>query len=195
MKKNKYREIANNAKVDDDYAFTRQCRAYFKAICIWILDSGATKYVTSHKASFDTYEVIAPCDVHLSDCVVKTIRIGSIVVEVLVRSKIKRIHIKDAYHVSKLQSNLLLVIELLLSGLKVQFNLKKCIVRSSDDKIVAIVLRERYFYQINFSKVYEAKLANLVQLLTKDDALELWYRRFGNLNMNNVMHFKVRWVV
>lgn len=51
----------------------------------------------AHRGTFDTYEVIASCNVYLDDdSVVKLIRMNSIVVEVMVRGKIKRICIKEA---------------------------------------------------------------------------------------------------
>lgn len=45
---------------------------------------------------------------------------GPIVVEVMVEGKIKRISIKDVFHVPKLQANLFLMSKVLSSGLKVQ---------------------------------------------------------------------------
>lgn len=51
--------------------------------------------------------------------VAKAIGMGSIIVEVVVRGKIKRIHIHNAPHVPNLQANLLLVSKVLLNELKV----------------------------------------------------------------------------
>ena len=33
---------------------------HFKSMYKWIMDSGASKHMTLHKAAFDTYEVIIP---------------------------------------------------------------------------------------------------------------------------------------
>lgn len=67
------------------------------------MDLEATKYITSHKAAFSTYEVIATHNVHLDDeSVVKAIGIASIVVKAIIRDKINRIRIKDMFHMPKL---------------------------------------------------------------------------------------------
>ncbi len=52
---------------------------HFKAIYKWIMDSGATKHMTPHRAAFDTYEVIPTCNVHMGDdSIVEAIGMGSI---------------------------------------------------------------------------------------------------------------------
>ena len=52
------------------------------------MDSGATKHMTSHRATFDTYEVVASQNVHLgNDSIVEAIGMGSIVVEVIIKGK------------------------------------------------------------------------------------------------------------
>jgi hypothetical protein len=43
---NKEKENANKAKDDDDYAFATKDGDHCKAICKWIMDSGATKHMT-----------------------------------------------------------------------------------------------------------------------------------------------------
>lgn len=78
--------------------------------------------MTSHRAAFNIYEVIAPYNVYLGDnIVIEVIGMGSIIVEPLVTSKIKKICIKDGFHVSKLQANLLLGSKVLSNMLKVLF--------------------------------------------------------------------------
>lgn len=94
------------------------------------MDLEATKCITSHKAAFSTYEVIATCNVHLDDeSVVEAIGIASIVVKAFVRDKINRIHIKDKFHMPKLLANLLSVIKLVSNGFKIQFNLNECFIK------------------------------------------------------------------
>ena len=48
---------------DDDYTFAIQHRTQLKVMCKWIMDLEATKYISFHRASFDTNEVIAPHNV------------------------------------------------------------------------------------------------------------------------------------
>lgn len=56
--KNKMHENAKNAKNNDDYAFGMRNKAHSKSMCKWIVDSEATKHMTSHRATFDTYEIL-----------------------------------------------------------------------------------------------------------------------------------------
>ncbi len=64
-KNNKEKESANKARDDDDYAFATKDGDHCKAICKWIMDSGATKHMTPHKVAFHMYEVIPTHNVHI----------------------------------------------------------------------------------------------------------------------------------
>lgn len=80
------------------------------------------KHMTSNRAAFDKYKVIAPRDVHLDgNSVLKAIGMNSIVVEVVTYEKMNRIRIKDALHVPTLHADLLLVSKLVSRRLKVKF--------------------------------------------------------------------------
>ncbi len=143
-KNNKEKESANKARDDDDYAFATKDGNHCKAICKWIMDSGATKHMTPHKVAFNIYEVIPTRNVHMGDdSIVEAIGMGSILVEVLVKGQIRRIRIKDVLHVPKLHVNLLSVSKILSSGCKVQFNMNECIVRAFDGEVLTIVENQR----------------------------------------------------
>ena len=86
----------------------------------WIMNSGATKHMTSYKVTFDTYKVISSCNVHLSgERVVEVIRMESTIMRIETKGKTNRICIVNMLHVPKLQLNLLSVNKLLSKGLKV----------------------------------------------------------------------------
>jgi hypothetical protein len=68
------------------------------------------------------------------DSIVEAIGMGSILVEVMVKRRTKRIKIKDVLLVPKLHANLLSVSKILLGGCKVQLNMNECIVRAFDGK-------------------------------------------------------------
>ena len=71
-------------------------KAYSKNMCKLIMDSYGFKHIMSHKAAFDTYEVITPRNVHLGDKnVVCVIRMDSIVVEAILEDKSNQ---RCAYH-------------------------------------------------------------------------------------------------
>ena len=65
--KNKKRENANNVQDKDEFAFATQHKAHSRSVCKWIMDSGATKHMSSHKMAFDIYEVISPRNVCFGD--------------------------------------------------------------------------------------------------------------------------------
>ena len=73
-----------------------------------------------YKMTFDTYEVISSCNLHLNDdSMPEAIGMGSIVVGVKIRCKTTRSCITNVLLVPKLQANLFSVSKLLLKGLKV----------------------------------------------------------------------------
>lgn len=77
-------------------------RTHSKTICKWIMDLGAIKHIISLRSTFNTYVVIILHNIHLdNDSVVKAIEIEFIVVEVVMRGKINRLHIKYVFHVPK----------------------------------------------------------------------------------------------
>lgn len=108
-----------NEKADDNYTFVMRNEVYFKSICKWIMDLEASKNMTLHKATFDTYEVIISCNVYLDDNnIVQTIGMRSIVMEIILEDKIKQICINDVFYVLKLHVNLLSVNKLVSNGLE-----------------------------------------------------------------------------
>ena len=140
-------------KDDDEYAFVIYNGTHFKSAYKWIMDSGTTKHMTSHRAIFDMYEVIDTHNIHLdNNSVVEVIKMRYIIMKVIMRSKINRICIKYALHVLKLQTNLFLVNKPVSNSLKVQFNLNEYFVRVWDDKIIIICATQRQLVQNEFCK-------------------------------------------
>ena len=108
--KNKEQDNEKNAKDNDNYLFIIRNEVHFKSMCKLIIDLGASKHMTLHKATFNTNKVIVPHNVYLGDnSFVEVIKMGSIIVETIVKGNINQIHIKYAFHVSKLYTNLLSV--------------------------------------------------------------------------------------
>ena len=100
--KKKYKKHENE-KDDDNYVFIMRNGTHSKSVCKWIMDSWATIHIPSHRAVFDTYEIIASHNVHLGDdSVVKALGMESIVMEVIVRGKINREQKKYALYIPKL---------------------------------------------------------------------------------------------
>lgn len=85
-------------------------------------------------------KVVSSCNVCLGDdSIAEAIGIGSIIVGIEMRGKTARIYIMNMLHVLKLHTNLVSVSKLLLKGLKVQFDINRCIVGGANGDVVAIV--------------------------------------------------------
>lgn len=134
-------------------------------------------------------EVIAPRNVHMGDYS-QSHRMRSTIVETIIRDKIDLICIKDVLHIPKLYANLPSVSKLVSNSLKVQFNLKKYFVKVWNGEVIAIASLKGNLYIMDLTKVHRADVANLVQSSTEDDALKLWHRRIGNLNVKNIHKFQ-----
>src|SRR5579875_408018 len=188
----KEKESANVAsnKVDEvDYAFLSALVASNdgddNTMAKWIMDSGATKHMTSHRAAFQTYEVISPpLHVHLGDdSIVHAVGIGTIVEEVVVMGVKHKINMKDVLHIPKFKKNLICVVRLALNGLKVEFDDDACIVRAANRKVIVRLPREGSLYEMPFS-IHD--LANVAHQMPQSAPLELWHRRLGHLNVKSV---------
>lgn len=75
--------------------------------------------------------------------------------------------LSGTFHVPKFYANLLSVSNLVSDGIKIQFNLSKCIVKSSSGEAIVIVPCKDNLYEINI-------------------VTELWNRRFGHVNMKGI---------
>ena len=150
-------------KDGDDYAFVMRNEAHSKSVSKWIMDLGAYKHMTLYRTAINTCEIITPRNVQLNDKnVLQNLGMGSIVVKIILENKINQIHIKDMLNIPKLYVNLLSINKLVSDGLKIQFNLNECIVKSCDGEVIVIAPRERKLYAINFVNVHEAEVTNLV---------------------------------
>lgn len=147
--------------------------------------SDATKHMTPHRASFDSYDVISPFNVHLDDdSVVQAFRMDCVVVEVLEIRSLKKMRMKYVLHVSKLQANLLFVSKFVSSVFKVQFNVDGCTLKTSD--VIAKSLHEDNLFQVIFTKIFVADSEKVVQSSSKNKVMELWHRSLGHLNAKSL---------
>lgn len=69
-----------------------------------------------------------------------------------------------------------------------QFNVHRCTLEVPNDDVLAVASCKDNLYQVIFTKVRGADMANIVQLLKKNRAMKLWHRRLSQLNVRS-MHF------
>ena len=147
------------------------------------MDLEVFKHMTSYKSTFDMYEVITPHNVYLYDnSVVQAIGVGCIFEEAILEDKINQIYIKDVLHILKLQINLLLVNKLVSDGLKVQYNLNKCIVKSCND--------EGTMNRTMRLQLVRNKLCERVESGSGQLTLELRHCHLSHLNVKGVHTFQ-----
>lgn len=92
--------------------------------------------MTSHRDTFNTYELIALRNVYLDDNNIdKAIRMESIVVEGIVKCNINQIRMKYTFNVPKFNANLLSVCKFEGPIQPKQMHCKSC-----DGEVIAIVL-------------------------------------------------------
>jgi transposase InsO family protein len=190
--------IASNKDNEEDYAFVSAIVATNdeehafaindgdnNTMAKWIIDSGATKHMTPHRAAFQTYEVISPPrNVHLGDdSIVHAVGVGTIVEEVMVMGVKHKINIKEVLHIPKFKRNLISVVKLALNGLKVEFDDDACLVRAANRKVIARLPRVGSLYEMPFSM---HDMANVAHQMPQSAPLELWHRRLGHLNVRSV---------
>ena len=145
----------------------------------------------THRQVFDTYHTIVAKKVFMgNDGMVEAVGMGSIVVEIDVKSKLQRIRFKDVLHMPKLHANLLSVSKLVSGGLKVHFSMMGCVVRAAHIKMLATTSREGNLYQVVCKKVNVVEVATLAHSSPNDESLELWHRRLGHLNVKSVKAFQ-----
>ena len=185
--KNKEKDSANNSKVEDEFAFATKLEEHSQERLKLIMDLGATKYMTLHWTSFDTYEVFPPRDVCVSDgSVAEAIEMGSIIVGVETRGKATTIRITDLLHMPKLQVNLLSVSKLVSKGLKVRFHVNECIVGDANGDTVAIAPRKGNLYHMTFKEIHGAHSANSEHSCAGGDSVEVWHHRLGHLDVRSI---------
>ena len=86
-------------KDDVAFSYATQQRVHLKSVCKCIVDSGATKYMTSHRAAFDTYEVISQRKVRLDDnSVAEAIGMGSTIIGAKMRGIRNKVCITHVLH-------------------------------------------------------------------------------------------------
>ena len=103
--------------------------------------------MSSRRASFHSYDVIAPKNVILGDdTLLDVVDKGSIMVDIKVKGRVKTITIKDELHMPKMKANLLSVGHLVSKHLRVEFRDEGSFVSTPSREEVAIIHKVNGLY-------------------------------------------------
>jgi hypothetical protein len=170
----------------------------------WILDSGASSHMTSHKNLFETYLPVESGyrSVRIGNgTILSVVGIGSLRVKVRVGSEEHVVLLSNVLHVPKLakNGNLLSIGKLMERGLEIGFSTEKCEIKRGT-KIIAVAVRSGGLYKIstamdNLNQIMttldrstSTAMTAAVAAIAKDNKndIVLWHRRLGHLGYDNL---------
>ena len=86
-----------------------------------------------------------------------------------------------------MHSKLLSMSKLISRGLKVHFNLLECMVKANNGNMLGFALLESNLYQLDTNVMNGAKTSFLARSDGNSHSLELWHKRLGRFNKNNMI--------
>jgi len=157
--------LVGNAADDDDI---------FKS---WLVDSAASAHMCWMRACFDEYKTTTGRSVTMGDKgSVATAGVGTVVLNVIVQGKTRKIKLEKVLHVPTMGFNLMSVGMMEESGAEVSFKGGKFIIKISD-KVAACGTRKSGLY--NLDMVPMSDVAAVA-------SLQLWHERLGHVNVAGV---------
>jgi len=143
----------------------------------WLVDSAASAHMCWMRAYFDDYQTTTGRSVTMSDKgSVATARVGTVVLNVLVRDKTRKIKLKKVLHVPTMGFNLMSVGMMEERGAEVSFKGDKTMMKISD-KFAACGTRKSGLYDLDM-----APLSDIAAVAS----LHLWHERLGHVNVAGV---------
>lgn len=154
----------------------------------FIIDSGASHHITSHREWFDTYELFDnPIPLNLGDGR-KMFAIGSgdIKVQMLVNGQWKKGHLSNTWHVPVCKQNLFSSGSALQSGLTEIANANKRIFRNQEGEVRAVGVRKGTLYRLQMKVVLPD---NYCMFINTNTDLQTWHERLCHQNLRHVEKF------
>jgi Reverse transcriptase (RNA-dependent DNA polymerase)/Pol polyprotein, beta-barrel domain/gag-polypeptide of LTR copia-type/GAG-pre-integrase domain len=168
----------------------------------WIVDSGASMHMSSHRDWFTTYrEIHPPRRVWLGDHrYIEAVGEGRIMVEMAVGNgrTISGVF-QSVLHVPDLNGNLLSVRQLGRSGCSTQFTANECIIRNSENEVVGLAPIDGNLYTLQVSVYAEERVCIstvntssqyglAIGSLSSRASIEIWHRRLGHIHYDSIRH-------
>jgi hypothetical protein len=144
----------------------------------WIVDSGASQHMSHRNDWLDSYEEMKPVDVLLADnSSMKAVGRGQV-------SLGGGIRLQEVWYIPNLGKNLLSVRKVTERGAKVEFGLRGCQITTPDGQRTIKATQEGGLYVFQASE--HADLASGSSESGSFNSLELWHRRLGHLNVQDL---------
>jgi len=162
-------EAALSAETDDESA--------------WFIDSGASAHMSCNKEWFDEYhENIDESHIYLGDNRSHKIQGYGVICVNLPNGQMKQIH--DVLYVPGIKKNLISVSTITDQNLKVEFIKSQCFVKDIQNhyNVIATGTRVGGLYKLDVTKGNHQALTS-----TTMSTEELWHRRYGHLNQNDLV--------
>lgn len=151
----------------------------------WYVDSGATKHVTmrsdwiKERRKFEVSAIRAANNELMEvECT------GDVDFQVTVNRKSSKVQLQDVLCVPKLTANLLSVSQITAKGKSVIFTSRGCVIQDQIGTVLATASLVDGLYRLDGS--IEVALASI----GANETMELWHRRLGHLNPNDLMRMR-----
>jgi len=143
----------------------------------WLVDSAASAHMCWMRGCFDNYRTTTGRRVTMGDKgSVATAGVGTVVLNVIVHGKTRKIKLKKVLHVPTMGFNLMSVGMMEERGAEVSFKGGKTIIKMSD-KVAACGTRKSGLYHLDMAPMLDdAAVASL----------NLWHERLGHINVAGV---------
>ncbi|XP_046472611.1 uncharacterized protein [Neodiprion pinetum] len=149
----------------------------------WFVDSGASMHMTMRgdwfKSTGDSQikEIVVANDSKL-----QVTEKGNVEVQLSLNGDVKTIEIKEVLHVPNLSTNLLSVSRIVQKGYQVEFDARGCRILDGADLVATATLVD------NMYKLDVHKSLGLMASVSGDN--DLWHRRLGHINFNDLNKMK-----
>ncbi|KAK9711969.1 hypothetical protein QE152_g25159 [Popillia japonica] len=152
----------------------------------WCVDSGCSNHLVNNKDYFKEFIELSNTKkicAAKNGVMLEAIGIGNIEVKCLVNNVTRYCIIKNVYYVPELRKNLLSVSKMEQNGLKVIFSERNVKVYKGS-KIIMTGNNNGSLYSIDME--LDIPRCNYSANKVNKDQVELWYRRYGRLSVNNI---------
>jgi len=143
----------------------------------WLVDSAASAHICWMRGCFDDYQTTAGRSVTMGDMgSVATAAVGTVVLNVIVHGKTRKIKLEKVLHVPTMGFNLMSVGMMEERSAEVSFKGGKTIIKISD-KVAACGTRKSGLYHLDMAPLLD---------VAADTSLQLWHERLGHVNVAGV---------